>query len=300
MSAQYLAQQLINALSYGSILALLAIGYTMIYGILGLINFAHGEIFMIGAFACFGVVEILGMSFPAGFIAAIAGSVLAGLLIERFVYRPCLRRSPGTLTIFIASFGASLGMRNLFTMLLGDGRRQFPTADFLEGIIVTDSGLTVGVKDLWIIGVTVVMVVAVSVFVKYAKAGIAMRAVAYDANAARLVGVNGSTAVLTAFVLASALAGVSAVAYGVSYGIVTPSMGYRIGLDAFIAAVLGGVGSVPGAAVAGYIIGLGEILFVALLPPDYSAVRTTFVWALLLFILFLKPSGLFRPNMKNR
>ena len=138
MSAQYLAQQLVNALSYGSILALLAIGYTMIYGILGLINFAHGEIFMIGAFACFGVVEILGMSFPAGFLAAIAGSVLAGLLIERFVYRPCLRRSPGPLTIFIASFGASLGVRNLFTMLFGDGRRPFPSAGFLEGVLALE------------------------------------------------------------------------------------------------------------------------------------------------------------------
>ena len=300
MSAHYLAQQLINALSHGSILALLAIGYTMIYGILGLINFAHGEIFMVGAFACFGAVELLEMSFPAGVFTAIAGSVLAGFLIERLVYRPCLKRKPEALTVFIASFGASLGLRNLFTMLFGDGRRPFPSAGFLEGIIVTESGLTVNVKDLWIFGVTVILVVGVSVFVKHTKAGIAMRAVANDANAARLVGINGATAVLTAFLLASILAGVSAVAYGVSYGIVTPSMGYQIGLDAFIAAVLGGIGNVPGAAVAGYIIGLGEILFVALLPPGYSAARPTFVWALLFLILFLKPSGLFRPDMKNR
>ena len=298
MSWHYLTQQLINALSYGSILALLAIGYTMIYGILGLINFAHGEIFMIGAFFCYMLVTFSGVSFLTGFFAAIAGSVLTGFLIERFVYNPCLKRSPEVLTVFIASFGASLGLRNLFTMIFGDGRRSFPAFDFLEGIIITESGIFINIKDLWIFGVTLFLVFATTLFIKYTKPGIAMRAVAYDANAARLVGVNSTTLVLVAFFIGSTLAGVSAVAYGVSYGIVNPSMGYIIGLNGFIAAVLGGIGNVPGAAISGYIIGMGEIMFVALLPPSYSAVRPIFVWGLLFLILFLKPSGLFRPNVK--
>lgn len=298
MYGLYLAQQLINALSYGSILALLAIGYTMIYGILGLINFAHGEIFMIGAFFSYLLVTFSGVPFLVGFFAAIAGSVLIGLLIELFVYSPCLKRNPEVLTVFIASFGASLGLRNLFTMIFGDGRRAFPSPDVLEGIIVTKAGLSINVKDLWIFGVTLVLLLAVTLFIKHTKLGTAMRAVAYDANAARLVGVNSTTVVLFAFIIGSALAGVSAVSYGVSYGIVNPSMGYLIGLNGFIAAVLGGIGNVPGAAVAGYIIGLGEVMFVALLPPSYSAVRPIFVWALLFIILFIKPSGLFRPNVK--
>ena len=294
----YLLQQAINALSYGSILALLAIGYTMIYGILGLINFAHGEIFMIGAFCAYLLVAFGESSFLVGVLGAIGGAVLVGLFIERMVYRPCLKRNKEVLTVFIASFGASLGFRNLMTMIFGDGRRAFPIPEALDQIIATDNGLFINVKDIAIFSVTVVLLVGISLFIKYSRPGIAMRAVAYNANAARLVGINSRRVVTMAFVLGSALAGISAVCYGVSFGILTPSMGYLMGLNGFIAAVLGGIGNVPGAAVAGYIIGIGEIMFVALLPPSWSAIRPTFVWGLLFVILFLKPSGLFRANIR--
>ena len=133
----YLIQQAINALSYGSILALLAIGYTMIYGILGLINFAHGEIFMIGAFCAYLLVAFAESSFLVGVLGAIGGAVLIGLFLERMVYRPCLKRNKEVLTVFIASFGASLGFRNLMTMIFGDGRRAFPIPEVLDQIIAT-------------------------------------------------------------------------------------------------------------------------------------------------------------------
>jgi branched-chain amino acid transport system permease protein len=214
------------------------------------------------------------------------------------VYDPCLKKNPEVLTVFIASFGASLGLRNLFVMIFGDGRRAFPTPEYLEGIIITESGLFLNVKDLLILAVTLILLVVVTLFIKYSRIGTAMRAVAYDPTAAQLVGVNSKTVVLLAFIIGSALAGISAVSYGISFGIVNPSMGYLIGLNGFIAAVLGGIGNVPGAAISGYIIGLGEILFVAFLPPAWSAVRPLFVWALLFIILFIKPSGLFRPNVK--
>lgn len=298
MNVLYFLQQLINGLSYGSILALLAIGYTMIYGILGLINFAHGEIFMIGAFCSYLLVSFSGASFWTGLLGAVGGSVLIGLLIEKLVYDPCLKKNPEVLTVFIASFGASLGLRNLFVMIFGDGRRAFPTPEYLEGIIITESGLFLNVKDLLILAVTLILLVVVTLFIKYSRIGTAMRAVAYDPTAAQLVGVNSKTVVLLAFIIGSVLAGISAVSYGISFGIVNPSMGYLIGLNGFIAAVLGGIGNVPGAAISGYIIGLGEILFVAFLPPAWSAVRPLFVWALLFIILFIKPSGLFRPNVK--
>lgn len=294
----YLVQQVINALSYGSILALLAIGYTMIYGILGLINFAHGEIFMIGAFCAYLLITFVGSPFILGIAAAIGGAMLVGLFIERFIYRPCMNRNPEVLTVFIASFGASLGFRNLMTMIFGDARRPFPIPLQLDQIIVTESDLFINIKDIWIFGVTIVLLVAVSCFIKFSRLGVAMRAVAYNANAARLVGVNSRVIVTLAFAIGSALAGVSAVAYGISFGILNPSMGYLAGLNGFIAAVLGGIGNVPGAAVAGFIIGLGEVLFVGLLPPSWSAIRPTFVWILLFIILFIKPSGLFRPNIR--
>ncbi len=294
----YLIQQAINALSYGSILALLAIGYTMIYGILGLINFAHGEIFMIGAFCAYLLVTFAESHFVVGVLGAIGGAVLVGLFIERMVYRPCLRRNKEVLTVFIASFGASLGFRNLMTMIFGDARRAFPIPEVLDQIIATENGLFINVKDIAIFSVTVILLILISLFIKYSKPGIAMRAVAYNANAARLVGVNSRIIITLAFVLGSALAGISAVCYGVSFGILNPSMGYLAGINGFIAAVLGGIGNVPGAAMAGYIIGLGEVMFVALLPPSWSAIRPTFVWGLLFIILFLKPSGLFRANIR--
>ena len=294
----YLLQQAINALSYGSILALLAIGYTMIYGILGLINFAHGEIFMIGAFCAYLLVAFGESSFLVGVLGAIGGAVLVGLFIERMVYRPCLKRNKEVLTVFIASFGASLGFRNLMTMIFGDGRRAFPIPEVLDQIIATDNGLFINVKDIAIFSVTVVLLIGISLFIKYSRPGIAMRAVAYNANVARLVGINSRRVVTMAFVLGSSLAGISAVCYGVSFGILNPSMGYLAGINGFIAAVLGGIGNVPGAAIAGFIIGLGEVMFVALLPPSWSAIRPTFVWGLLFLILFIKPSGLFRPNIR--
>ncbi len=294
----YLLQQAINALSYGSILALLAIGYTMIYGILGLINFAHGEIFMMGAFCAYLLISFAESPFLLGVLGAVGGAVLVGLFLERMVYRPCIRRNKEVLTVFIASFGASLGFRNLMTMIFGDGRRAFPIPEVLDRIIVTDSGLFINIKDIAIFSTTVLILIAVTLFIKYSKPGIAMRAVAYNANTARLMGVNSRGIITLAFIIGSGLAGVSAVSYGVSFGILNPSMGYLAGLNGFIAAVLGGIGNVPGAAAAGYIIGLGEVMFVALLPPSWSAIRPTFVWGLLFIILFIKPSGLFRANIK--
>lgn len=296
MDGMYFLQQAINALSYGSILALLAIGYTMIYGILGLINFAHGEIFMMGAFGAFLIVTT-GQPFFAGVVGAVGIAVLIGLFLERLVYRPAMRRGASVLTVFIASFGASLGFRNLMTMIFGDGRKAFPGLPGLDEVIITESGLFVTVKDIWIFAVTLVILLALSLFIKFSRTGIALRAVAYSGGTSQLMGVNSRKMVTLAFALGSALAGISAVAYGLSFGVLNPTMGYLAGINGFIAAVLGGIGNVPGAAVAGFILGIGEVMFVALLPPAWSAIRPTFVWMLLFVLLFVKPTGLFRANI---
>jgi branched-chain amino acid transport system permease protein len=294
----YLLQQAVNALSYGSILALLAIGYTMIYGILGLINFAHGEIFMVAAFCAYLLVAFAETSFLTGLAGAVGGAVLVGLFLERLVYGPALKRHAEVLTIFIASFGASLGFRNLMTMIFGDSRRAFPIPAGIDQVLITESGLFINVKDIFILGVTLAVLLTVNLFISRTRAGMAMRAVAFNAGTAHLMGINSRRIITLAFVLGSALAGLSAVAYGVSYGVLNPTMGYLAGINGFIAAVVGGIGNVAGAATAGFILGLGEVLFVALLPPAWSAIRPVFVWGLLFTLLLIKPSGLFRANIK--
>jgi branched-chain amino acid transport system permease protein len=138
----------------------------------------------------------------------------------------------------------------------------------------------------------------VAYFIKYTKLGIAMRGVSYDARIAQFMGINSTRIIVAAFAVGSALAGVSAIEYGLTFGIVNPAMGFTPGLKGFIAAVLGGIGNVPGAMIGGFLIGMGEILFVALLPPTLSPLRPLFVWSLLFVILFLKPTGIFRPNVK--
>ncbi|HOF02951.1 MAG TPA: branched-chain amino acid ABC transporter permease [Atribacterota bacterium] len=293
----YLLQQLVNAISYGSILGLLAVGYTMIYGILGLINFAHGEIFMIGAFTCYLYVKFLKIPWFIAALLAITTSVIAGLLLEKIAYRPSIKKGSSVLTIFIISFAASMFLRYLFMLFFTDERKAFPIPAFFEKMYFVN-GVVIGLRDIIIFTTTIIIMIAISYFVKYSKLGIAMRAVSYDSKTANYMGINSTLIIKTAFVLGSVLAGISGIEYGLSFGIVNPSMGFNPGLTGFIAAVLGGIGNVPGAMVAGFIVGIGEVLFVAMLPSIYSPLRPLFVWVLLFFILFLKPTGLFRPNVK--
>jgi branched-chain amino acid transport system permease protein len=293
----YLAQQLINAFSYGSILGLLAVGYTMIYGILGLINFAHGEIFMIGAFACYFLVTLYHVPWVIAALVAVAASTLSGLLLERIVYRPLVKRNAPVLTVFIASFGASLLLRFLFMMFFTDRRRAFPIPELFEKMYFVGD-IAIGLRDIIIFVSTIIIMALVAAFIKYSRLGVAMRGVSYEAKTAQLMGINSIKVIVMAFAVGSALAGVSAIEYGLTFGILNPGMGFIPGLEGFIAAVLGGIGNVPGAMIGGFLIGAGEILFVALLPPSLSPLRPLFVWALLFVILFVKPTGLFRPNVK--
>jgi branched-chain amino acid transport system permease protein len=153
-------------------------------------------------------------------------------------------------------------------------------------------------RDIIIFVTTIVIMSLVACFIKYTRLGTAMRGVSFDTKTAQLMGINSSRIIVAAFAIGSALAGISAIEYGLTFGILNPAMGFTPGLEGFIAAVLGGIGNVPGAMTGGFLIGVGEILFVALLPPELSPLRPLFVWALLFVILFLRPTGLFRPNVK--
>jgi len=295
MDLTYILQQVLNALSLGSMLALLAVGYTMIYGVLGLINFAHGEVFMIGAFTAMYAITGLNLPLAAALLLAIFASVITGVLLERFCYRPV--QESGDITLFITSLAASIGIRSFFVMLLGSRSRQFPMPEYLQGIhfwgdiLVTDLNLIIFIF-------TVIITIILSILIKKTKLGIAMRGVSYSKKTAEAMGINSNSIIVATFVIGSALAAIAGVAWGLQYGNVRPAMGYHPGISGFIAAVLGGVGNITGAAISGFLLGVGQVLFVAFLPSIYSGFRPLFVWVVLFIILFYKPTGLFRANIK--
>ncbi|MCF8106146.1 MAG: branched-chain amino acid ABC transporter permease [Desulfohalobiaceae bacterium] len=291
----YFLQQLINSLGWGSLNALMAAGYTMTFGIIGLVNFAHGEVMMVGALTAFWVMVFLQLPFWLGCLAALLGSIVVGLLIERIAFKPL--RGAGMISLFITSLAASFGIRTLFIMLFTDRVKPFPVPDFLKGVLLLGN-LILFKKTILIVLLTLFFCGLVIYFVKYTRTGAAMRAMSYDPEIAGTMGVPTERIIIVVFAMASFLAGLAAIFWGIKFGSVRCSMGVIMVVNAFIASVLGGIGNVSGAIVAGYIIGIGETLFVAYLPDHLVGLRPLFVWIVLFVLLIFKPSGLFRPNIK--
>jgi branched-chain amino acid transport system permease protein len=291
----YLTQQLINSLDWGSLNAMMAAGYTMTFGIIGLVNFAHGEIMMVGAMGAFLALVIWELPFWAGCLAALVGSIAMGLFIERIAFRPL--RGAGMIALFITSLAASFGIRTLFIMLLTDKLKKFPVPPYLQGVLPFGD-LVLFKKTIVIVLVTVVIGSLLLYFVKYTKTGAAMRAMSYDPEIAGTMGVNTEWVIVITFVIASFLAGVAALFWGIKFGSVQCSMGVLLVVNAFICSVLGGIGNVFGAMVAGFIVGVGETLFVAYLPDKLVGLRPLFVWIVFFALLVFRPSGLFRPNIR--
>ena len=259
-SASVFLQQLVNGLSLGSIYALIALGYTMVYGIVKLINFAHGDIMMMGAYAGYFVLVAMGPS-PIGFCVAMFVAMLfcalLGLSIERLAYRP-LRNAP-RLNSLITAIAVELILQNLMRVLpfVGPNPRQFPTIS-VKPVNFGDVSID-GIKALVIIG-SVVLMFALTFLVNYTKTGKAMRSVSYDMQASSLMGINVNKTIGITFAIGSVLAGAGGMLYATAYPMIDPLMGYMPGLKAFVAAVLGGIGSIPGAMVGGFILGVAETL----------------------------------------
>lgn len=284
-----LLQQLINALSLGAIYALLALGYTMVYGVLRFINFAHADVFMVGSFAGYFAARHV----PAGTLlgglavlfAAMAACSLLGVLIERFAYRP-LRNAP-TMNVLITAIGMALLLEYGVQLLFGSTPRNFPavfpTTQFHFG------ALTVSSNQLIVIGVTLVLLGALHWIVNRTRLGAAMRAVSLNPRAAQLVGINLNTVVTFTFALGSALAGAGGVLYAMNYPSIDPFMGVMPGLKAFVAAILGGIGSLPGAALGALILGSAET-FVG--GSAYSTYKDAIAFGLLILIMLFRPAGL--------
>jgi len=291
----YFLQQILNALGWGSILALLAAGYTMTFGIIGLVNFAYGEVFMVAAFAAYFALTIFNLPYWIAFLISLISAIVIGLVIEKMAFKPV--RGAGMITLFITSLGASVVVRNLFIMLFDARLKNFKTPNSLKGVYLLGD-LIISKKNILIFLITIILCTGLVYLVKNTKLGIAMRSISYDSQIAETLGINTERTIIITFIIASFIGGIAGMLWGILFGSVSASMGAIPVVDAFIASVIGGVGDVFGAVVSGYILAIGSAFFVAYLPPELVGAKPLFVWIVFFIILIFKPSGLFRANIK--
>lgn len=293
-------QYLVNGLTIGAFLALIALGYSMIYGVVRLINFAHGDVFMIGAFAGFGTLTALGatggMALPAILVAVVVGALTTGVVgagIARAAYVPLL--SSPRLALLIAAIGVSLALEEGVKVLTDARFKSYPHA--LDGGRILSGAVHVTWGQLVLVVLSVALMAALWAFVTRTVTGTAMRALAMDRDAARLQGINVERLILTTFFIGSLLAGAAGVMYGLYYVQISFGMGFLIGLRAFTAAVLGGIGNLPGTMVAGVCIGLVQSFSAGYVSSRWTDV---IIFGLLIAVLALRPTGLFGERVVER
>jgi branched-chain amino acid transport system permease protein len=289
-------QQLINGLALGAIYALIALGYTMVYGVLRFINFAHGDVFMLGAFAGYFLSPLVNKFLPAQsyvggavvLILAMAICALIGIVIEFLAYRPL--RSRPKLTVLITAIGVSLFIEYVCqnSHVFGAAPQKFP--DLIPFTTWNFGGLVLDANQVIVFVITIFLLIALRFIVQKTKTGMAMRALAFNEEAAALMGVNTNSIISFTFGLGSALAGAGGILFAMNYASIDPLMGVQTGLHAFVAAVVGGIGNLPGAALGGLIIGLLETFAGGI--PGLSNYRDGIAFAILILILLFKPAGL--------
>ena len=288
MDALTLLQQLINGLSLGSLYALIAIGYTMVYGILRLINFAHGDLLMVAAYVAVMGVGLFSWPWPAAFGPAIVLTGLLGVLLERGAYRP-LRRAP-RISLLISAIAVSFLLENLALVLAGGRPKPFPVPAVFAGAIQW-GGLFIPRLSFLIPIITAVLLAVLFFIVYRTQVGRAMRAIARDLETVSLMGIDVNRIIAFTFLLGSLLAGAGGLLWSMKYPQVNPFMGILPGLKAFIAAVLGGIGNVTGAVLGGFLLGMLEVLIVAFFPA-WAGYRDALAFALLIALLLARPTGL--------
>ena len=286
-------QQILNGVSLGSIYALIALGYTMVYGILRLINFAHGDIYMMGAFLGYFALGLWNFSFPFGLLFAMAGAAVLGIIIERFAYRP-LRLAP-RISLLITAIGVSLLLENLMVLWVGASPRAFPQRIPLK--IYNIGNLVITNRQIIIIVVSIILMFLLQFIVLRTKAGKAMRAVSYDKETALMMGIDINKIISLTFALGSSLAAAGGVLVGLYFNKIEPYMGVMPGLKAFVAAVLGGIGIIPGAMLGGFILGIAEVLASAFIS---STIRDAVAFVILILILLIRPAGILGKYMREK
>ncbi|TLQ41565.1 branched-chain amino acid ABC transporter permease [Ruoffia tabacinasalis] len=290
---QLFLQQLVNGVALGSIYALMALGYTMVYGTIKLINFAHADLFMMGAFVGYYLVTVLEMNLFLAMLIAMIFCAILGVVIERVAYKP-LRNSTRVASL-ITAIGVSYFLQNTMIYFLGPEVRAFPSP--LETSIYRIGNIVINSKQILVFAITVILMILLYIIVQRSKMGKAMRAVAVDSEASQLMGIDVNRVISFTFALGSGLAGIAGVLVGVYYNSISPGMGTALGLKAFVAAVVGGVGSIPGAMVGGYVIGILETIVTFM---GGSMYKDAVVYGLLIVILLVLPSGLFGKNVKEK
>ncbi|MHC1786208.1 MAG: branched-chain amino acid ABC transporter permease [Christensenellales bacterium] len=285
--------QLINGLHVGSIYALIALGYTMVYGIVKLINFAHGDILMVGAYSAVVLVTLLHLPLPLAAALVILICVLFGVLIERVAYKP-LRSSP-RISSLITAIGVSMLLQNLALLIFSPTPKPYPIV--LSVPPLKFAGLQLGFTTGLTIATALVLMMILQVFVAKTKLGKSMRAVSEDMEASQLMGVNINNTITLTFAIGCALAGIGSLLYGLAYPTVSPSLGALPGLKAFIAAVLGGIGIIPGAMLGGFIMGIAESMTKAYISSQLS---DAVVYGILIIVLLFKPSGLLGKRTREK
>ncbi|MGX6978694.1 branched-chain amino acid ABC transporter permease [Vagococcus elongatus] len=291
-------QQLVNGLSLGSIYALIALGYTMVYGIIKLINFAHGEIYMLGAFIGYVFIQYFHLPFFVALVGAMICCAGIGVLIEFLAYRPL--RGSTRIAALITAIGVSFLIQNVMKLrfFAGAEPRAFPQA--IEQKMIEVGPIMVSNIQLLILGTTVVLMLGLQIIVMKTKMGKAMRAVSVDADAAMLMGISVNQTISFTFAIGSALAAAGGVMIGLYYNSIDPMMGVTPGLKAFVAAVFGGIGLIPGAALGGFSIGLIETFVSASSIEGLSAYKDAIVYFILIIVLLIKPTGLLGKNTKEK
>ena len=289
---QQILQQLINGISLGSIYALIALGYTMIYGIIKLINFAHGDIYMVGAYLGFYAIT-LGIPIVPAILISMAVTSCLGVVVERLAYRP-LRHAP-RISVLITAIGMSFFLEYTMMALVSPTPRTFPAT--ISDVSFEVGGLIISGQQLLIMGVTFLLMTILTYIVRRTKIGKAMRAASYDTEAAQLMGINADRIVSITFAIGSALAAVAGVLIGIYYNAIDPLMGLMPGIKAFVAAVFGGIGSLPGAVFGGIVLGIVEAFISGL---GLSMFRDAAAFAILILVLLLRPAGIFGKNVKEK
>ena len=285
---------LINGVSLGSVYAIIALGYTMVYGIAKMLNFAHGDIIMIGSYVVFVTVSSMGLPPVLGVLLAVAACTLLGVVIERVAYKPLRSASP--LAVLITAIGASYFLQNVALLLFGANTKSF-TSVVGNASVQLAEGLSVTVVTIVTVIACVIIMIGLMAFMKYSKAGHAMLAVSEDDGAAQLMGINvNGTSALT-FAIGSGLAAIAGVLLCSAYPSLTPYTGSMPGIKAFVAAVFGGIGSIPGAMIGGILLGIIEIFGKAYIS---SQMADAIVFAVLIVVLLVKPTGLMGKNIQEK
>lgn len=290
-----LLSNLINGLSLGSVYAIIALGYTMVYGIAKMLNFAHGDVIMVGAYVAFCSITYLGLNPLVGVVLSIIACTVLGIVVERLAYKP-LRNAP-SLDVLITAIGVSYFLQNAALLIMKSDPKTFPNVVALPALTLFDGQLTISAVAIVTIVANIVIMAGLSLFTGRTRMGKAMRAVSEDRGAATLMGINVNSTISLTFAIGSGLAAIAGVLMCSAYPTLVPTTGAMPGIKAFVAAVLGGIGSIPGALVGGILLGVIEIFAKAYIGTQLS---DAIVFAVLIVVLLIKPSGILGKTIREK